>query len=123
MALTQGELPYSVLVGTEEKPTWSETAIGFASFYHLLSMGKTVKEAVDGMKAASGNPHFMIVNGEEVQQIREGVMKMTPTELVAFRATMGLPFPSAGQSAERESKGENHGCQTACESLQPPITR
>ena len=52
MALNHSPGAYSVLVGSEEKPTWSETAIGFAAFYHLLAVGKRVAGAVAGMNAA-----------------------------------------------------------------------
>ncbi len=90
MALNHSPRAYSVLVGSEQKPTWTETAIGFAVFYHLLAVGKTVAEAVDGMNAACGRPIFLQIEGEQVQAIRETVMQMGPDELHQFRAAMGL---------------------------------
>jgi hypothetical protein len=91
MALNHNPRAYSVLIGSEEKPTWSETAIGFAAFYHLLAVGKTVKGAVDGMNAACGRPIFIQIDGKEVQALRETVMQMSTDELHQFRAQMGLP--------------------------------
>jgi hypothetical protein len=87
---------FSVLVGTEEKPTWEETAVGFTAFYFMLSKGKTAKEAVNRMKAVSDFPHFMRVPGKKVQQIRKRITQMTYEELIEFRAAMGLPQHTAG---------------------------
>jgi hypothetical protein len=90
MALNQNPPAYSVLVGSEHEPTWSETAIGFAVFYHLLAVQKTIAEAVEGMNAACGRPIFIQIEGKDVQAIRQSVMQMRPDELHQFRAAMGL---------------------------------
>lgn len=60
MAMTERKPPYYALVGNYEKPTWSETAIAFASFYHLISNGEYLSTAVEAMCAASGNKSFKI---------------------------------------------------------------
>jgi len=54
------EAAYAV-VGNSGKPTWSETAVAYASFYHILSKGSGLVEAVDAMKVASGNDNFQIL--------------------------------------------------------------
>jgi hypothetical protein len=90
MALTHSPRPYSALVGTEQPPTWSETAIGFATFYHLLSLGRTVKESVEGMNSACGNPRFIVIDGKEVERLRNRISQMTPEEILELRAGFGL---------------------------------
>jgi hypothetical protein len=54
------EAAYAV-VGNSGKPTWSDTAVAYASFYHLLSKGLMLGDAVEGMKIASGNRNFQIL--------------------------------------------------------------
>jgi hypothetical protein len=55
-------------------PTWSESAIGFASLYHNISKGYTVLEAVTRMNAASGmeeknnESKFISVTSEEIRK-------------------------------------------------------
>jgi hypothetical protein len=77
--------PFAAFVGSKAKPTWSQTAIGFATFYHLLRSGKSLSEAYEGMKAASTHGEFAILNGETVVKMRETVKKllrtMTPEQL------------------------------------------
>lgn len=66
MALSEKELmpspenvPFFGLVGNREKPTWSETAIAFLTFYHLLTKGYLIDEAVRRMRGASDNNSFV----------------------------------------------------------------
>lgn len=54
------EAAYAV-VGNSGKPTWSDTAVAYASFYHLLSKGSMLGDAVKAMKIASGNRDFEIL--------------------------------------------------------------
>lgn len=62
MAMQEGERPhpYLALVGNYGKPTWSDTAVAYSAFYHLMSKGFLVREAVEAMKAASGNDKWVI---------------------------------------------------------------
>lgn len=52
------EFPYSMLVSNYGTPTWSETAIGYATLYHHIAAGRTIPQAVEAMKIASGNDDF-----------------------------------------------------------------
>lgn len=70
---------WKVLVGNCGEPTWTDTAIAFASFYHLLAKGKTVEEAVAGMRAASGNGDFRAIEGDKLQTLRQDLLAM-PSE-------------------------------------------
>lgn len=42
----ESDLPFFALVGSGGTPTWSETAIAFATFYHLLGRGVRFPEAL-----------------------------------------------------------------------------
>lgn len=69
MAMTEKDIPFMAMVGNSSKPTWSDTAIGFSSFYHLLSQGFNVYECVEGMKYASGNNGFTVEHGDKMKQL------------------------------------------------------
>lgn len=62
------DFPFFALVGNGSKPTWSETAVGFSTFYHLLANNRFVEDAVDAMRIASGNANFYITTAEESRQ-------------------------------------------------------
>lgn len=60
-----GPHPFYAMVGNFGKPTWADTAVAYSSFYHLLSKGKTVPEAVSAMKHASGDDCWAHQTAEE----------------------------------------------------------
>lgn len=62
------EHPFFAIIGNADKPTWSETAIGFATLYHLIAKGFTVVDAVNAMCIASGNRNFLVTTAEETKQ-------------------------------------------------------
>jgi hypothetical protein len=62
--------PWKTLVGNKQTPTWPETVVGFSAFYHLLNKGMKVRDAVEGMKAASGNQYFCTIDGDNFQDTR-----------------------------------------------------
>jgi hypothetical protein len=68
MVTDDGDHPFLAIVGNGEEPTWPETAIAFASFYHLLAGGHYVGEEVQAMCVASGNDRFYVVTAEEAKQ-------------------------------------------------------
>ncbi len=61
MAMDDDEYPFRGVVGNNEEPTWSETNIGFATFYHLFAKGCTMFDCVEAMKVSSGNEHFTFI--------------------------------------------------------------
>lgn len=73
MAMNLGALPFSALIGSTDKPLYSETAIAYSTFYHLVSMGHSTLTALESMKVASGNHNFMICKGTEAQSAFFGV--------------------------------------------------
>lgn len=62
------EHPYLAIVGNSEKPTWPQTAVGFATFYHHLASGSKLTEAVEAMCVASGNTNFFLSTAEELKK-------------------------------------------------------
>ncbi len=68
MVTDDSEYPFFAIVGNCQKPTWSETAIAFATFYHLIAKGRFIIDAVEAMKVASGNELFYITTAEESRQ-------------------------------------------------------
>lgn len=60
--------PYFGFVGNYEKPTWSDTAVAYSAFYHRLSKGARVGEAVEAMKIASGNSAWVCETAEEAKR-------------------------------------------------------
>lgn len=55
MNTNDADPPFFAMFGNTATPTWAETSVAYASFYHVLSRGKTVNDAVEAMKAASDN--------------------------------------------------------------------
>lgn len=72
------ELPYLALVGCGGKPTWSDTAIGFATLYHQLCRGEHISTAVDAMRVASGNGAFYLEHAEESRKAFLDLINTTP---------------------------------------------
>ena len=71
MAMTTGQEqphPYYAIVGNGSKPTWPETAVAFATLYHLLANGHYIGDAVDAMRIASGNKRFLYDTAEGVKK-------------------------------------------------------
>lgn len=60
--------PYLALIGNGDKPTWAETAIGYATFYHQLCRGEHISVAVNAMQVASGNSSFWLQHAAETRK-------------------------------------------------------
>jgi hypothetical protein len=68
MHIDETDLPYFALIGCGSKPTWSETAVGYATLYHQLWRGEHISEAIAAMRGASGNEHFFVEHAENSRQ-------------------------------------------------------
>lgn len=68
MHIDEVELPYLALIGCGAQPTWGETAVGYATFYHHLSRGEHISDAVRAMCVASGNNNFLLRHAETSRQ-------------------------------------------------------
>lgn len=60
-----GPHPYFAMIGSYAKPTWADTAVAYSAFYHRVSKGHTLADAVQAMKAASGNDSWILETAEE----------------------------------------------------------
>lgn len=61
----ESDLPYFALVGCGAQPTWGETAVAYATFYHQLWRGEYISDAVTAMQVASGNQQFFLEHAEQ----------------------------------------------------------
>jgi len=59
--------PFFALLGCVKNPTWAETAIAYATFYHLIASGKTLYDASLAIQTASGNDGFYIDTAAEAR--------------------------------------------------------
>lgn len=84
MAMQVGETshPYFVMVGNFGKPTWSDTAVAYLTFYHLLAKGRTIPAAVEAMSEASGDDNWTVETADESKQAYIDFLKAqtTPAE-------------------------------------------
>lgn len=62
------DLPFYAIIGTGNKPTWSETAVAYATLYHQLCRGEHINAAVNAMQVASGNRMFWVEHAENSRQ-------------------------------------------------------
>ena len=61
-------LPYFALIGNEAKYSWSESGIGFATFYHqFFAKGARLEDAVKKMRTASGNRNFKLIHAQDAR--------------------------------------------------------
>ena len=63
------EHPFFAVISNTKTPTWSETAIAYAAFYHLIAKGEYVVKAVEAMCLAAGNQDFMTITATQAQQV------------------------------------------------------
>jgi len=83
MALEESDIPFLAVVGHSGKPTLSDTAIAFATFYHLIAKGYTLIDAEKAMKIASGDDGFGEILGVGAKQIYiEEIRKLRIQSLV-----------------------------------------
>lgn len=60
--------PYYVMIGNYGKPTWSDTAVAYLAFYHLLFKGVPIRDAVEAMRRASGDNGWAVETADEIKR-------------------------------------------------------
>lgn len=78
MAMTEKEEecnPFFAVIGADGEPKWSDTAIAYAAFYHLVSKGCYIENAVKGMCEASGVDDFQIITATVAKKAYLDVIK------------------------------------------------
>jgi hypothetical protein len=70
MAMHLGDAPhpYMAIVANFGKPTWADTSVAYLTFYHRISKDLLVTEAVEAMKAASGDDQWVVETAAESKQ-------------------------------------------------------
>ena len=75
--------PFWAIIGNGDKPTWPETAVAFAAFYHLIANGHNMADAVKAMGIASGNNNFFVTTAEvQKQKFIEYIKNINTTEVI-----------------------------------------
>jgi hypothetical protein len=67
LAYDEDSCPFAAIVGHEGEPFWSDAAVGYSVFYHLLNKGVKVKEAVAAMCRATADPLFKCQSAKEAR--------------------------------------------------------
>ena len=75
--------PFFALIGNGGEPTWPETAVAFATFYHLFGNGHYLEEAVAAMRVASGNDKFWVITAKDARQGYLDFLSLRSLELAA----------------------------------------
>jgi hypothetical protein len=68
MEIQDAPHPYFAMIGNFGTPSWSDTAVSYLAFYHLLAKGHTVLDAVEAMKVASGDSQWVARKADEIRQ-------------------------------------------------------
>jgi hypothetical protein len=111
MAMEQGDTPhpYLAMVGNYGKPTWSDTAVSYLAFYHLLAKGRTILEAIDAMKSASGDPKWVGETADEIKRSYIEFVEKSGTPAQAQRALEAVAaeedLPPASKALEETRAG------------------
>ena len=69
MFLEDESYPFYAIVANSMKPTWSDTAVAYSTFYHLLAKGKSLTDAIDAMRIASDNSTFGVETAANSRQV------------------------------------------------------
>jgi len=59
--------PCFAMVGNFGQPTWSDTAVSYFAFYHLLAKGRAIPEEISAMNAASGLDSWTAESAEGIR--------------------------------------------------------
>jgi hypothetical protein len=109
MEINDAPHPYFAMIGNFSTPTWSDTAVSYLSFYHLVVKGRSIREAVEAMKIASGDSNWIVQTADEIKQSYIGYVqnKVQPAvvqgELQA--AAEEEPLPPSAKALEAGRRG------------------
>jgi hypothetical protein len=113
MRVVEGEVPFLALVGHTAKPTWSEAAVAYATYYLQISKGRNIAAAVDAMNAAACFDHgeFKLANGKQTFDLfAEVVRAVNAQDESAFAAAIRrLPLAAPERRLTLASPGKVSG--------------
>lgn len=75
MDIEDTEAPFFAVIGHPAEPQWPETAVAYATFYHLIAKGRNIDDAVKAMQIASDNYGFQIITAHTAKQAYLDVLK------------------------------------------------
>ncbi|MCX5829884.1 MAG: hypothetical protein NTV58_18105 [Deltaproteobacteria bacterium] len=96
--------PYFAMVGNFGTPTWADTAVAYSAFYHLLSKGHSIPNAVEGMKAACGDSQWIVETAEDAKKgYLEYLQKIEPSQVqqALESTTDAANLPPSAKALER----------------------
>ena len=82
-------VPLFGVIGTQQRLSFADAAIGFAALYHLLNKGHKIPDAVNGMKNAAGNPSFQFVQGSEFLRAAKAAYEQAQAYQQRFQSGLG----------------------------------
>jgi len=68
MAITNDDVPFFAIIGHRDNPEWSDTALGFCTFYKNLSKGHSISDSVNAMRASVSDDRFSCEFGDDIKQ-------------------------------------------------------
>jgi hypothetical protein len=80
MNIEKDDQPFFAIIGNSGTPTWADTAVAYASFYHVISKGRSVNDAVDAMRAASDNKLWHFITAKLAHSIFAEIIKTLDIE-------------------------------------------
>jgi hypothetical protein len=107
MAMEEQDLPhpYFVMVGSSESPTWSDTAVSYLAFYHLLAKGWNIPDAVESMSAASGITWLFQTADASKQAYLEFIKKTAEPDLVQQQLEAAAELAPLSEDAKGLERG------------------
>jgi hypothetical protein len=108
MAMQEGNAPhpYFVMVGNCGTPTWSDTAVAYLTFYHLLAKGRAIPDAVAAMSAASGDSKWLV---ETADASKQGYIEFIKAQNIPAQAQQQLEVVAEQQPLPANAKALESG--------------
>jgi hypothetical protein len=94
MAMCEGDEPhpYIALFANAGTPKWSDTAVAYATVYHLLAKGRRFDEACHAMNLASGESTWVVETAHESKKVyTDYVQEEMQRQLQAGLSSTGTP--------------------------------
>ena len=110
MEVRKDSQPYFAMIGNSSTPTWSDTAVSYLSFYHLLAKGWGIPNAVEAMKIASGDPNWIVQTADEIKRNYIEFINNNNVELAAALrrlATVAQDSPLSPNAKALETEGHD----------------
>lgn len=101
--------PFYALVTNSEKPLWSDTAVAYTSFYHQMAKGEYIWDAVESMKAASGNHTFWFQTAEGSRQAYVNLINNIDSEKAQDEIEANNASEEPDHLAKLRKYGEQNG--------------